>query len=99
MYYEGVFKPSKTDNYNPAAINFVGKKIAVQDGWIIKDGPLKGQHCFYLPNSTEKFFLESFQIEHNNFHKDDMIDQNLNQSRELIFLHGFLIFYHNAYKF
>ena len=52
MYYEGIFKPSKTDDYNPTAINFVGKKIAVQDGWIIKEGPHKGQHCFYLPNST-----------------------------------------------
>lgn len=52
MYYEGVFNPSKTDDYSPAAANFVGKKIAVQDGWIIKEGPLKGQHCFYLPNST-----------------------------------------------
>ena len=48
MYYEGVFNPSKTDDYSPAAANFVGKKIAVQDGWIIKEGPLKGQHCFYL---------------------------------------------------
>lgn len=52
MYYEGVFKPTKTDHYNRAAINFVGKKIAVQDGWILKDGPNKGQLCFYLPNST-----------------------------------------------
>jgi len=52
MYYEAVFNPSKTTDYNPAATNFVGKKIAVQDGWIIEDGPNKGQHCFYLPNST-----------------------------------------------
>ena len=52
MYYEGIFSPSKTDDYNSAAKNFVGKKIAVQDGWIIKEGPHKGQHCFYLPNST-----------------------------------------------
>lgn len=63
MYFEGVFKPTKTDNYNPSAINFVGKKIAVQDGWIIKDGPCKGQHCFYLPNSTIGTIPQSDLIE------------------------------------
>ncbi|MDX2498653.1 MAG: hypothetical protein QNL11_12235, partial [Desulfobacterales bacterium] len=26
--------------------------IAVQDGWLIEDGPFKGQNCFYIPNST-----------------------------------------------
>ena len=52
MYFEAIFNPSKPNDYNPDAINFVGKKIAVQDGWIIKEGPHKGQHCFYLPNST-----------------------------------------------
>ena len=52
MYFEAIFNPSTPNDYNPDAINFVGKKIAVQDGWIIKEGPHKGQHCFYLPNST-----------------------------------------------
>ena len=52
MYFEAIFNPSKPNDYNADAINFVGKKIAVQDGWIIEEGPHKGQHCFYLPNST-----------------------------------------------
>ena len=52
MYFEAIFNPSKTTDYNPDAKSFIGKKIAVQDGWIIENGPHKGQHCFYLPNST-----------------------------------------------
>ena len=52
MYFEAIFNPSKTDDYNPDAIDFVGKKIAVQDGWMIEEGPHKGEHCYYLPNST-----------------------------------------------
>lgn len=63
MYFEGVFKPTETDSYNPAAINFVGKKIAIQDGWIIKDGPHKGEYCFYLPNSTIGTIPQSDLIE------------------------------------
>jgi hypothetical protein len=38
-------------------------QIAVQDGWIIKDGPHKGQHCFYLPNSTIGTIPQSDLIE------------------------------------
>ena len=30
----------------------IGKKIAVQDGWILEEGPHKGQQGYYLPNST-----------------------------------------------
>jgi hypothetical protein len=52
MYFEAIFNPSKPNDYNADATNFVGKKIAVQDGWIIEEGPHKGQHCFYMPNST-----------------------------------------------
>lgn len=39
-------------NYNTEAENFTGKKIAVQYGWIAKDGPFKGQECYYIPKST-----------------------------------------------
>jgi hypothetical protein len=63
MYCEGVFNPTKTDDYKPAAANFIGKKIAVQDGWILKDGPHKGEHCFYLPNSTIGTIFQSDLIE------------------------------------
>ena len=52
MYYEAVFNPCQPKDYNHDALSFVGKKIALQDGWIIKEGPYKGQHCFYLPEST-----------------------------------------------
>ena len=52
MFYEAVFQPLKRKNYNAEAKKLAGKKIAVQDGWIIEDGPLKGQNCFYIPNST-----------------------------------------------
>ena len=52
MYFVAIFNPTTPNDYNSDAINFVGKKIAVQDGWIIEEGPHKGEHCFYLPNST-----------------------------------------------
>lgn len=52
MFYEAIFHPSEKMNYNTEAKKLAGKKIAVQDGWIVKDGPYKGQNCFYIPNST-----------------------------------------------
>jgi hypothetical protein len=59
MYFEAIFNPSKKTEYNSDAENLMGKKIAVQDGWIIEDGPHKGQHCFYMPNSTVGTIPES----------------------------------------
>ncbi len=52
MFYEAIFQPSKRMNYTTEAKKLAGKKIAVQDGWIVEDGPFKGQHCFYIPKST-----------------------------------------------
>jgi len=52
MYFEAVFQPSNGTEYNPDAAGFVGKKIAIQEGWILEKGPHKGQQCFYIPNST-----------------------------------------------
>ena len=52
MFYEAIFQPSEQMNYNTEVKRLAGKKIAVQDGWIIQDGPFKGQNCFYIPNST-----------------------------------------------
>lgn len=52
MFYEGIFQPSKNMKYNAEAKKLAGKKIPVQDGWIIEEGPYKGQNCFYIPNST-----------------------------------------------
>jgi hypothetical protein len=52
MFYEAIFQPSKKMKYNTDAKKLAGKKIAVQDGWIVKDGPFKGQDCFYIPNTT-----------------------------------------------
>jgi hypothetical protein len=52
MFYEAIFQPSEKMNYNTDTKRLAGKKIAVQDGWVVKDGPYKGQNCFYIPNST-----------------------------------------------
>jgi len=52
MFYEGIFKPSRKMGYNKDAKKLSGKRIAVQDGWIVEDGPFKGQQCFYIPNTT-----------------------------------------------
>jgi hypothetical protein len=45
MFYEAIFQPSEKMNYNTDAKRLAGKKIAVQDGWIVKDG-------LYIPKST-----------------------------------------------
>jgi hypothetical protein len=52
MFYEAIFQPSGEMEYNADAKNLEGKTIAVQEGWIIEDGPFKGQNCFYIPSST-----------------------------------------------
>ena len=52
MFYEAIFQPSEKMNYNTDAKRLAGKKIPVQDGWVVEDGPFKGQNCFYIPNST-----------------------------------------------
>ena len=52
MYYEAIFKPSKNMKYSKDAKALAGKRIAAQEGWIIEEGPYKGQNCFYIPNST-----------------------------------------------
>jgi len=52
MYLEAVFNPADRTAYNSEATEFVGKKIAVQEGWIIEDGPHKGQPCYYAPSTT-----------------------------------------------
>jgi hypothetical protein len=52
MYFEAVFQPSNGTEYNSDAADFVGKKVAVHEGWTLEEGPHKGQQCFYIPNST-----------------------------------------------
>jgi hypothetical protein len=52
MYFEAIFEPSGTMEYVPEAKDLAGEKIAIQEGWIIQEGPFKGQLCFYIPNST-----------------------------------------------
>ena len=51
MYFKAVFQPSNDTNYNSDVAGFVGKKVAIQEGWILDEGPHKGQQCFYMPNS------------------------------------------------
>ena len=53
MYFEAIFQPNNLTHYNSDDVQkIVGKKIAVQDGWILEEGPHKGQQGYYLPNST-----------------------------------------------
>lgn len=52
MYFEAVFNPSENLEYNADAHSLAGKKIAIQAGWVIKEGQFKGQECYYIPNST-----------------------------------------------
>lgn len=52
MYYEAIFKPSKNMKYSKDVKGLDGKRIAVREGWLIEEGPYKGQNCFYIPNST-----------------------------------------------
>jgi len=55
MFYEAIFKPSKEFDYNAEAKKLAGKKVAVCDGGILNEGPLKGMNCFYVPSSTVGF--------------------------------------------
>ena len=59
MYFEAVFQPSNGTEYNSSAADFVGKKVAIHEGWTLEDGPHKGQQCFYIPNSTVGCIPES----------------------------------------
>ena len=53
MYFEAIFQPNNLTHYNSDDVRkIVGKKIAVQDGWILEEGPHRGQQGYYLPNST-----------------------------------------------
>ena len=51
MHFEGVFSPANQTEYNSEAKHFVGKILPVQPGWVIEDGPHKGQQCYYAPNT------------------------------------------------
>ena len=59
MYFEAVFQPSNGTEYNSDASDFVGKKVAINAGWTLEEGPHKGQQCFYIPNSTVGCIPES----------------------------------------
>ena len=52
MHFEAVFEPTNKSTYNSEAGGFIGKKIALQDGWKIEEGPFKGQQGYYMPKST-----------------------------------------------
>jgi hypothetical protein len=59
MYFEAVFQPLNDTDYNSEVSDFTGKKVAIQEGWILEEGPCKGQKCFYMPNSTVGCIPES----------------------------------------
>ena len=52
MYFEAIFKPVDKAEYKAEAAEFIGKKLPIQEGWVIDDGPHKGKQCFYAPNTT-----------------------------------------------
>lgn len=52
MHFEAIFKPKNSTAYNKLAEHLIGKKIAVQNGWQIEEGPHKGQYSYYIPNSN-----------------------------------------------
>ena len=49
MFYEAIYEPSKTEHLNGKAKKYIGKRLALQDGWRLTDGPNKGQYC-YIPS-------------------------------------------------
>ena len=51
MFFEAIFQPLKKTRYNADAKKLIGKKIALQDGWMVEDGPYKGQQCFCVPGT------------------------------------------------
>jgi len=51
MHFEAVFNPVNQTEYSTEAKNFLGKKLPVQEGWVIEEGPYKGQQCYYAPNT------------------------------------------------
>ena len=52
MYFEAIFHPANQKEYKSEAVDFVGKRLPIQEGWIIDEGPYKGQQCYYVPNTT-----------------------------------------------
>jgi hypothetical protein len=52
MFYEGIFQPSEKMDYNAEAKKVEGKKIVVQDRWILENGPFKGQISLNLNNPS-----------------------------------------------
>ena len=52
MLFEAIFKPSDAMQYNAEAQKLANTKLALYAGWIVKEGPHKGQQCFYVPNSN-----------------------------------------------
>jgi hypothetical protein len=51
MFYEAIFKPAEKRAYNAEAKKLAGKKVAIQGGAVMDNGPFKGQNTFYIPGS------------------------------------------------
>ena len=52
MFFEALFTPSEEGLYSQEALKHANTKIALTKGGQLRDGPFKGQQCFYVPNST-----------------------------------------------
>ena len=46
MFYEAIYEPSETERLNGEADKFIGRRLALQEGWRLMDGTYKGQYCF-----------------------------------------------------
>ncbi len=49
MFYEAFYHPSETRHLKTDAKKWIGKRLALQEGWRLTDGPHKGQYC-YIPS-------------------------------------------------
>ena len=49
MLFEAIYQPSEIKDLSSKAKKLVGRRIVIQIGWKLDNGPYKGQYC-YLPN-------------------------------------------------
>jgi hypothetical protein len=57
MFYEAVYQPAETKGLTSEAKKFIGKRIALQEGRRLEDGPYQGQYC-YVPSFNSGWIPE-----------------------------------------
>lgn len=43
---EATFTPQRSDDLNPRALRFIGRRLTWLAAWVVEDGPYKGQWAF-----------------------------------------------------